>query len=175
MIRCRPVLPLAVLATSLATLFVTRAADAGPAFGFDADLAFPINSNQSSTGGGIGARFGYELHLPLIAVTPEIGFTYDGFGGSLGPNVYRGIAGGRVGFGELVRVGGLAHVGYGHLDAPVGPNYDGFTWDAGGFATITLIPILNIGVHIVYNQLVLNNTSSTYQYLTTGLDLGLVF
>jgi hypothetical protein len=172
----RPIIPLAILTTSLATLCITRVADAGTAFGLDADLAFPISDgSRINSGGGVGARFGYELHLPLIICMPELGFNYHGFGGDLGPNAYRAIAGGRVGFGELVRIGALAHVGYGHLDAPVGPNYDGFTWDAGGFVTVTAIPILNIGVHVTYNQLDLNHSAGTYQYLTTGLDLGLVF
>jgi hypothetical protein len=174
MIRRRPIVPIVILATSLSMLFVTRAANAGPALGFDADLAFPIDS-PGSTGGGFGARFGYELHLPLIAVTPEIGFTYHGFGGDFGPNVFRGIAGGRVGIGEIFRVGALAHIGYGHMDVAVGPNYDGFTWDAGGFVDFTLIPVLNIGVHVVYNSLAANGTSSSYNFLTTGLDVGLAF
>lgn len=174
MIRGRPIVPVVILATSVAMLFVARSASAGPALNFDADLAFPVDS-PGSTGGGFGARFGYELHLPLIAVTPEIGFTYHGFGGDLGPSVYRGIAGGRVGFGEVIRLGALAHIGYGHLVTQLGPNSDGFSWDAGGFVTVTLIPVLNIGVHVVYNELEANHTSSAYKYVTTGLDVGIAF
>jgi hypothetical protein len=174
MIRCRPFVPVAVVLASLATVLVARPASAGPSFGFDPDLAFPIDS-PGNTGGGFVARLGYELHLPLITSTPEIGFSYEGFGGDFGPSIYRGIVGARVGFGEVFRIGPLAHVGYGHLVPPHAPNADGFTWDVGGFIDLTLIPILNIGVHVVYNSLAANHTSSAYNYLTTGLDLGLVF
>jgi hypothetical protein len=174
MIRRRPLVPLAIAFTSLATLFVARSASAGPAIGFDPDLAFPIDS-PGNTGGGFVARLGYELRLPLIAATPELAFSYDGFGGDRGPSIYRGLAGIRVGFGEIFRIGPLAHIGYGHLVPPHAPNADGFTWDIGGFVAFTLLPVLNIGVHVVYNSLAATDTSSTYKYLTTGLELGLVF
>jgi hypothetical protein len=174
MIPRRPLVPVVVLFASLATFFVARPASAGPSFGFDPDLAFPIDS-PGSTGGGFVARLGYELHLPLITATPELAFSYAGFGGDFGPNVFRGIAGARVGFGEVIRVGPLAHLGFGHIDVAHGPNYDGFTWDVGGFVDLTLIPLLNIGVHVVYNSVTPNGTSSAYNYLTTGLDLSLVF
>jgi hypothetical protein len=174
MIRRGPFVPVAVFVTSLATFFVARTASAGPSVGFDPDLAFPIDS-PGNTGGGFVARLGYELRLPLITSTPEIAFSYAGFGGDRGPNVYRALAGIRLGFGEIVRVGPLAHIGYGHLVPPHAPNADGFTWDVGAFANLTLIPVLNIGVHVVYNSIAATDTSSTYKYLTTGLELGLVF
>jgi hypothetical protein len=174
MIRRRPIVPIAVVAASIATFFVARSASAGPSLGFDPDLAFPIDS-PGNTGGGFVARLGYELRLPLITATPEIAFTYHGFGGDFGPNIYRGLAGIRLGFGEIIRIGPLAHVGYGHLVPPRAPNADGFTWDIGAFANLTLLPVLNIGVHVVYNSLAATDTSSTYKYLTTGLELGLVF
>ncbi len=174
MIRSRPLVPLAVVAASFAAFFVARPASAGPSIGFDPDLAFPIDS-PGGTGGGFVARLGYELRLPLITSTPEIAFTYTGFGGNNGPNLYRALAGIRVGFGEIIRIGPLAHIGYGHLVPPHAPNADGFTWDIGAFAAFTLLPVLNIGVHVVYNSLAATDTSSTYKYLTTGLELGLVF
>ena len=174
MICHRPLAALGALAASVATLFVTEAAHAGPTIGGDLDLAFPIDS-RGGTGGGFGVRLGDELHVPLVALTPELGFTYHNLSGDSGPSIYRGIAGLRLGLGEIVRPGAFAHIGYGHFVPMYGPNKDAFTWDVGGFLDVTVIPLLNVGVHVAYNQIDADYTKGSYSFLTLGLDAALVF
>jgi hypothetical protein len=65
------------------------------------------------SGYGFGIRLGNQIHVPLLAVTPELVFTYHGFTGDYGPTLYRAIAGLRLAVGEVVRPGVLAHAGCG--------------------------------------------------------------
>src|SRR6185312_13789027 len=95
------------VATLLAVTFAAGAASAGPTIGADLDIGFPLNSRGDS-GGGFGIRLGQELHLPLVAITPELGFTYHNFSGDFGPKIYRGVAGLRLGIGEVIRPGAFA-------------------------------------------------------------------
>ena len=53
-------------------LVIPRTASAN--VGGDLDLAFPLDS-RASNGWGFGLRIGQELHVPLVALTPEIGFS----------------------------------------------------------------------------------------------------
>src|SRR6185503_9589889 len=122
MVRYRTLAPFA-LATFIVTWGTSGAADdskddgskeddrSKTVIGADFDLAFPIESS-GNTGGGLGIRLGQQWHFPFIALTPEIGFTYHGFSGDFGPKSYRGIAGARLGIGEIIRIGPYAHAGY---------------------------------------------------------------
>jgi hypothetical protein len=165
---------LLALATSLAVTFAAGAASAGPTIGADLDLGFPLHSRGDS-GGGFGIRLGQELHLPLVALTPELGFTYHNFSGHDGPKIYRGIAGLRLGIGEIIRPGAFVHLGIGHFVPVYGANENGFTFDAGGFIDLTLIPFLNFGVHAAYNRVDADYSDAAYAFATVGLHAALVF
>src|SRR2546423_11521635 len=106
--------PLAGVAPLLATTLAAGVVRAGPTIGADLDLGFPLHSRGDS-GGGFGIRLGQELHLPLVALVPELGFTYHKFSGDYGPKIYRGIAGLRLGIGEVIRPGVFAHLGIRHF------------------------------------------------------------
>jgi hypothetical protein len=152
----------------------------------DLDLNVPIDSSFDA-GGGFGIRLGQELHLPFIVLNPEIGFTYATLS-DRSPTIYRGIAGARVGFGELIRFGVLAHVGFGHLsqDVPLipddrDPSYVAFTFDGGLFLDFTALPLLNIGVHAIFNRLSaseddeLNVRYEAVNWMQLGAHVALVF
>src|SRR5262249_13835879 len=162
------------VATLLAVMFAAGAANAGPTIGADLDLGIPLNSRGDS-GGGFGIRLGQELHVPLLTLTPELGFTFHDFSGDFGPKIYRGIAGLRAGIGEVIRPGAFAHVGFGHFVPTVGSNETGFSFDAGGFIDLTFIPFLNFGVHAAYNRVAADYGSGAYAFATVGLDAALVF
>jgi hypothetical protein len=145
----------------------------------DLDLHVPISVNGVSTGGGFGIRVGQELHVPLLVLNPEIGFTYATFSDEA-PKIYRGIAGGRVGIGELFRVGVLGHVGFGHVsfDLPSprpDPSHSGFSFDVGGFLELTALPLLNVGIHVVYNRLAAKDDYEAIKWLSLGAHAALVF
>jgi hypothetical protein len=147
----------------------------------DLDYASPVNSNAEKSGWGFGIRLGTELHLPLIALTPEIGFTYASFASQA--TCYRGIVGANLGIGEILRFGVMAHLGIGHLSidntsslAVAGEvSHAGFTFDGGLFLELTLIPLLNVGIHGAYNHLAGASGGDGLQWITAGAHATLVF
>lgn len=159
---------------------VARSAAAETTIAGDLDYAIPIDANATDSGPGFGIRLGQQLHMPLIALTPEIGFTWAHFGGDFDPTVYRGLAGLRLGVGEILRPGVYAHAGIGHLswDAPRGlpdPSHTAFSFDAGAFVDFTLLPFINIGVHGAYNQLASGDYVDALKWATVGAHAALVF
>lgn len=156
----------------------TSSARADTTIGLDLDLHVPLSINNVDAGGGFGIRIGQQLHLPLVVINPEFGFTYASFSKDEPPKMYRGIAGGRIGFGELMRFGVLAHIGFGYVDWERGPNdwsHTGLTYDAGVFFEFTAIPLLNIGVHAIYNRIAASDDlNDTLHWMSLGAHLTLV-
>jgi hypothetical protein len=156
----------------------TGSAQASTTIGLDLDLQVPIEINNVSTGGGFGIRLGQELHLPLISINPEFAFTYASFSKDDPPKVYRGVAGGRIGFGELIRFGVLAHIGFGYVNwepAPDDWSHTGLTYDAGAFFEVTALPLLNIGVHAAYNRIAAaDEQEDILHWLSMGAHVTLV-
>ncbi|MET0591122.1 MAG: hypothetical protein ABW133_00380 [Polyangiaceae bacterium] len=138
----------------------------------DLDFAAPTDSEVDlQTGGGFGARIGYHAHIPAIVLTPEVGFSYYDFGGNYSAKVYRGIAGMRLGFGEIIRPGVFAHLGMGQLDVTgrdPDASHSALTYDAGAFLDLTLLPLINIGVHGAYNGLNSSGESGETAAITWG-------
>jgi hypothetical protein len=139
----------------------------------DLDYAAPINSDVSS-GGGFGARLGYQAHAPLVVVTPELAFTYTSFSGIGDPRVYRGLAGVRIGIFEIVRPGVFVHFGVGHLNTDL-PNlsHTDLSYDVGAFLDFTVLPLLNVGAHAAYNRI--TGDPLSLQWATVGGHVALVF
>lgn len=130
----------------------------------DLDVQAPVSIDSLGTGGGFGIRIGSQLTTSTLVITPEIGFTYATFSKSLPPQVYRGIMGLRLGFGEDVRFGVLGHFGLARVSwdrghsrdfADSGWGYDfthtGFTYDAGVFFEFSAAPGFDLGLHGIYN------------------------
>jgi hypothetical protein len=143
--------------------------------GGDVDLALPVKSS-AETGGGFAVRVGYHAHVPLAALTSEVGFNYDGFSGSDGPTVYRGLAGLRLGVGEVFRLGGYAHVGVGRLvgdTSAADSDRTGFTYDIGLLLEFTLLPFLNLGAHGAYNQMP-DRDGESFQWMSVGGHVDLI-
>jgi hypothetical protein len=173
-----PVLCAAALAFGLLTFGASAPARADVQIGLDLDYALPIDSIGDG-GGGFALRFGQQLHLPFLVITPEVAFAYHSYSGDGDPATYRGVGGVRVGIGEIFRLGPFAHLGVGHLDLDFASDraYTGFTYDVGAFFDLTLIPFLNIGVHGAYNQIAFSDDSDepTFKWLTFGVHGELIF
>jgi hypothetical protein len=169
----RSVVPFA-LAISVVTFCAASYADSKTQIGGDLDMAFPIDSS-GNTGAGFGIRLGQQWHVPLIALTPEIGFTYHGFSGDDAPSTYRGIAGLRLGIGEVLRIGPYGHLGYGHFTPAHGSSDNGFTYDVGGFLDITLLPFFDFGVHGGYTHVDVADVGGSFAFGTVGRDAALLF
>ncbi len=131
-------------------------ADAQPTIGADAAYALPLEDELDS-GASFGVRVGHRFDGHSAAITPELGFNYVSLSGGRDPRVYRGMAGVRFGVGKVVRPGAFAHAGFGHvkLDAEAGAggsSYTAFTFDAGAFLDLTLVPYVTFGAHLAYNR-----------------------
>jgi hypothetical protein len=148
----------------------------------DLDFVEPVSSNYNKGGWGFGVRVGEELHLPLLALTPEIGFTYASFA-DVGPSVYRGIVGANLGIGEVLRFGVSAHIGFGHVSVESVPalelvgevTHTAFTWDGGLFLELTLLPIINVGIHGAYNSAAGKDNADGLHWFTGGVHATFVF
>jgi hypothetical protein len=160
----------------LSVSLISATAKAKTVIAGDLDYAAPIDSSASA-GGGFGIRLGQQVHFPLLVFNPELGFTYHGFTHDTSPKVYRGIAGLRLGFGEILRPGVFAHVGLGRLDLGGVPDrsHTAFTYDAGAFIDFTALPLLDVGVHASYNRLTADDSGPKFEFFTAGAHVALVF
>jgi hypothetical protein len=168
------------VATFFALTFAAAPSRAEIAIGADLDYAVPVKSDAES-GWGFGIRLGYQMHVPAVVLTPEIAFTYHDFSGNFAPKVYRGLAGLRLGIGEIIRPGVFGHLGMGRfaIDIPgldsIDISHTAFTYDFGAFLDFTLIPIINIGVHAAYNHLNGGNHADGFQWVTLGAEAAIIF
>ena len=152
----------------------TARADLTIAGDLEADV--PVSLEGISAGPGFALRIGYQLHLPLVTLTPEIGFHYASFDPE--PTLYRGIAGGRLGIGEVFRVGVFAHIGIGHASIDTGlidASHTAFTFDLGAFLDLTILPLIDIGIHVGYGNLSPDGDGDALQWIPIGAHVAIVF
>jgi hypothetical protein len=165
-------------------------ARADTAIAVDLEALVPIDAPDGLDGGpAFAIRIGQQLHLPLLTITPEIGFHHGSFAD--GPSLSLGLVGARVGIGELLRFGAFGHIGYGHLEyeAELGPvstdfSYNAFTYDVGVFLDLTIIPLLDVGVHASYGNFAgddpvdteyVDVTTDSLKWLAFGVHAALIF
>jgi hypothetical protein len=154
-----------------------NSAHAETAIAADFEARIPLSLDDVTSGPAFGIRLGQQLHLPLITLTPEIGFNWGSF--SDGPTIYRGILGARVGIGEILRFGVNAHIGFGHYSweiATVDESHTGFTLDGGLFLDLTILPLIDIGVHASYARISGDEEKGLepVQWLAFGLHAALI-
>ena len=133
-----------------------REARADTKLALDLDYAAAVDQGGVDGGAGGAVRLGQELDLVLVSLTPEIGGSYHSFGGTLDAKIYSGFVGGRLGFGKIIEPSVFAHIGIGKLTSRL-PSDTGPTFDAGLALDFTLLPILDLGVHGAYHNLVLDD------------------
>lgn len=155
----------------------TSSAHADTMIAGDFEARVPLDLDDVTSGPGFGIRLGQQLHLPLIILTPEIGFNWGSFGD--GPTLYRGILGARVGVGEILRFGVQAHVGFGHFSWEIAgedQSHTGLTLDGGLFLDLTVLPLLDIGVHMSYARVSgdADKGLEPVQWLAFGLHAALI-
>ena len=156
---------------AFASLLSASPAHAQPTLAVDADANIPVSTPNLTTGLGVGLRLGHRFKIPLIAFTPEIGGSYHGFNGELvAVGISRIDAGGRIGIGEIFRLSAYGHIGYGYAAySNDTPGFGGLTWDLGGALDFTLLPVVDIGVHIDYSSL---TSAGNPDYKVHWVDIG---
>jgi hypothetical protein len=148
----------------------------------DLDLAFAQRPDRGDTGRGFALRFGNELDGVILSFTPEVVASYHGFSGSLQPSAVRGLVGGRLSFGKILEPGVYAHVGAGRLSYPdatspafAGGAIWGLAWDAGGTLDLTVLPLVDLGVHAGYARVDGTDVAPTLGWVNVGVHGALVF
>jgi hypothetical protein len=171
----------------VALLLASRAATAGPEVGVDGEAVVPVSSPPSDkdslkSGAGFKVRLGYQFHVPILRVTPEVGYGLDWFsrdGGDASTHawdVQRLFAGGRIGLGEIVVPSLYAHAGFGWRATPDAgaPGGSGLAFDAGLALDIHVIPHVGFGAHAEYAS-VGTGAGSSPEWLAFGLHVEVDF
>ena len=166
---------LPVLAATL-LLFTSHEAlaSSGTALGVDIDYAHGISEPGVTNGTGFNVRLGYKLDLLLAQLTPEVGGGYHTFAGTANATFSQGIVGGRLAFGKILEPGVYAHLGYGHVvEGTIGRS--GATLDGGLTLDLTLLPLLDLGVHAGYDGLLATGGYPAFDTYVLGVHGALVF
>jgi hypothetical protein len=176
--------PLAFAARTLpaltAMLFVVAAtrnahASGGTAIGVDLDYTNRINESHVGAGTGFNVRLGYKLDLLVLQLTPEVGGGYHTFSGERAPKLSRGFVGGRLQFGKILEPGMYAHLGYGHLAQSIFAGHSGATADAGVTLDLTVLPMIDLGVHAGYSGMLKSGGDPAFDSYVLGAHASLIF
>lgn len=177
--RCRSlalrILPALLAATTLLVGARSAHAKSGTAIGVDIDYTNGIEESEVSGGTGFNVRLGYKLDLAVLQLTPEIGGAYHTFAGNAGAKLSQGIVGGRVSFLKVLEPGVYAHLGYGHLSSDLGQGRSGATADAGLTLDLTILPLIDVGVHGGYNGVLKSGDYRAFDSYVLGVHGALIF
>lgn len=166
-----------IFAACTATLLVAPPALADSTrLGLDLQYGWPINEAGVDHGPGGALRLGKQLDLVALQLTGEIGGGYQTFAGPARLKLYSGFIGGRISVGKILEPGIYGHVGVGHLTASAGDaSRTAPDFDAGLFLDLTLLPLVNVGVHGGYDYLAGSNGAGGFDYAVAGVHAALVF
>jgi len=165
---------LAVLGTSTAFAH-EEDGDEGRRFMLALDLDYSAGLSQEDlvdTGGGGALRIGSELDAFLVTLIPELTLSYHQFSGPLDATAIAGKLGGRIRFLKIVEPGIFAHAGVGRLggDDP----HTGFAFDAGLTLDLTILPLIDLGLHAAWNRVFGGESHPGLSYATFGAHVALV-
>jgi hypothetical protein len=138
----------------------------------DFDFSSALGALGTKVGGGGALRVGQKFNLLLVSLTPELGGSYHAFGGNDETRIYSGFLGARLGIGKIIEPSIFAHVGIGHLEGL--ETRTGTMLDGGLALDVTLLPLVDFGVHAGYNVMTPSGDGSAFKYLTLGLQAALV-
>jgi hypothetical protein len=156
-----------------------RSAAAETVVGVDLNFNDAIAGDDANTGAGVDVYFGPRLDLTILTLTTELSGGFHDFGGQYDPTVYRGMAGGRLGIGVVIRPSVFAHIGVGHLrfDDPIADGRDGRTnlaTDLGAALDFTLLPLVDLGVQGSYNMIAGDADNDAFKWLQAGVHVNFV-
>jgi hypothetical protein len=146
-------------------------------------LSAPTGDKDSlGSGAGFKVRLGYQFHIPILRITPEVGYGFAWFPGNGGGgtayawDVQRIFAGGRIGLGEVVVPSVYAHGGFGWRATPDPgvPDGSGLAFDVGLALDLHLIPHVGLGAHAEYASIGTGGGKSP-EWLAFGLHIEIDF
>jgi len=166
----------ALIAATLALIATHRAhAKSGIAVGADLDYTSGIGEDDKSGGTGFNVRLGYKLDLSILQLTPEAGGGWHTFSGNAEAKLSQGFVGGRLQFLKVLEPGIYAHIGYGHISSKLGDTRSGTTADAGVSLDLTILPLVDLGLHGGYSGLLKSGDYPAFDSYVVGLHGALIF
>lgn len=144
-----------------------------------AELA-PSLSSGTRMGVGGDLRLGYQLSLPLLFFTPQVGVGYHRFPGEPGVpdvSVAAPYVGAQIGLGSTIRPYVDAHVGGAHraYDSPLPLNGWSPYFDVGAGLGIRVTRHVEFGGHMNMGFATATNNVSEVSWLGVGVDMSLYF
>lgn len=150
------------------------------------DLAFSDSVRDSRygtpAGAGIDVFFGPRMDLGLVALTTELDGGFHDFGGAADPTVYRGMAGGRLAIGAIIRPSVFAHIGVGHLRwnelpgiSDVRDSRTNLATNVGAALDFTLLPLVDLGLQLSYNSIKGGADTPAFDWAEAGAHVIFVF
>jgi hypothetical protein len=154
-------------------------ASAQTTIGVDLSYNDVVDQAGTNAGAGVDIYFGPRLDLAVLALTTELSGGLHDFGGTLEPTVYRGMVGGRLGVGFVIRPSVFAHAGVGHLryDELIGSGRDGRTnvaMDLGAALDFTVLPLIDLGIQASYNTILGGESSTAFEWVQAGAHVTFV-
>ena len=138
----------------------------------DFDYGAAIGNSEVDDGGGFGIRAGSEHDFVLVTLIPEVGFNWHHFDSAPDATTWAGVLGGRIRFLKILEPGIFAHAGIGHVGG-----YDphvGFAFDAGVTLDLTILPLVDLGLHAAWNRVFGDSDDDGLSYSSVGAHVALV-
>jgi len=156
-------------------------ASASNTVGVDLSYNDAVGDSGTNSGAGVDVFFGPRMDLGLVALTTELDAGFHDFGGSADPTVYRGMAGGRLALGAIIRPSVFAHIGVGHLrwndfpGADVRDSRTALATDLGAALDFTVLPLVDLGVQLSYNAVTASSSEPAFEWMQAGAHVIFVF
>jgi hypothetical protein len=143
--------------------------------GLDLDYGAALEHSDIDNGGGAGLRLGFERDYFLVSLIPELQFNYHHLNSSRPDDATITTAkiGGRIRFLKIVEPGIFAHAGLGHVGGDRVFDHTGIAFDAGFTLDLTILPLIDIGLHTAWNR-IFGDSDSAVSYVTAGAHVALV-
>jgi hypothetical protein len=141
----------------------------------DMDYSSAIQNDQIAKGGGGALRIGTQRNLFLVTLIPELTLDHHSYGAERDDtaSITTGKIGGRIRFLKIIEPGIFAHVGIGHVGGDPLYSHTGVALDMGGTLDLTILPLIDIGIHGAWNR-IFGGYDSGVSYGTAGLHVALV-
>lgn len=169
---------LAFAAAAFASCWLTSTvASAQNQLSIDAEAAFP-SSDDHGSGWGVGARFGHELDLVLVSLTPELGVNYHAFSAPSDAESFAVVGGGRVAIGFVLEPSAFLHAGVGHFgyDTLTGEvSQTALAYEMGLALDFTMLPVIDFGAHASFAGVAGNEDLEALSWFAVGGHVTFVF
>lgn len=141
----------------------------------DGDYSSAIQNDEIKYGGGGALRIGTQRNYFLVTLIPELTLDHHSFDARTPDNaqITTGKIGGRIRFLKILEPGLFAHVGVGHIGGDRIYSHTGVAVDAGVTLDLTILPLIDIGLHGAWNR-IFGGYDSGVSYGTTGVHVALV-